>query len=86
MITDFFSNPAALKITDVSIGGFRISREYIKQMQEARLSRITAFPYEIIDGICCFPKKLQEEMLSDIKGELLKHIETDKLFIAAQYE
>lgn len=82
MIEDIFSKPVAANIADVSIGSFRISREYIKQMQDVRLNRITSYPYTIKDGICGFDDDTQNEMLENIKKSLLKYISEDKLFIA----
>ncbi|MGN0165463.1 MAG: SPL family radical SAM protein [Lachnospiraceae bacterium] len=82
MIEDFFENPLTRKITDVSIGSFRISREFIKQMQSVRLSTLTTYPYSIREGICTFDDEKHQYMMDTLKKHLCKYIDESKLFIS----
>lgn len=83
-IQDIFSNPLTKKITDVSIGSFRISREYISKMREVRLNRITAYPYTIKDGICTFDETMHSHMMQTLKNALLKYVPEDKIFVSQE--
>lgn len=83
-IHDIFSNPIARNITDVSIGSFRISKDYIRQMQCVRMNSLTTYPYSIRDGICTFDESTHEYMMNAIKSTLLKYISEDKLFISEE--
>lgn len=81
-IDDIFSNPITRNISDVSIGGFRISKDYIKHMQNVRMNSLTTYPYSIRDGICTFDEATHKYMMNAIKSTLLKYISEDKLFIS----
>lgn len=80
MIDDIFSNPVTQNISDVSIGSFRISREYIRQMQSVRLNGMTTYPYAVRDGICTFDEVTHRQMMKTIKTTLLKHIKEDRIY------
>lgn len=80
MLDDIFSEPLMKNIEDVSIGSFRISKEYIKVMQKARYNAMTAYPFEIKDGICTFEQGRVKYMLSFMTEKLESYVEIDKIF------
>jgi len=74
-----FISPADLY--DVSIGVFRISTDYLKNMRKKRPdSAIVQFPYITKDGVSHYGA-LSEEMVQYLKEQLLPHLPADKLFI-----
>ncbi len=82
MLDDIFSEPLMKNIEDVSIGSFRISKEYIKVMQKARYNAMTAYPFEIKDGICTFEQERVREMLDFMTKKLESYVETGKIYSA----
>mgnify|MGYP003309947607 CR=1 FL=1 len=82
MVDDIFSNTSTSLLKDISIGSFRISKDYIKQMQDVRINHITTYPYSINDGICGFDKDTAEHIIKIMKDSILKYVSEDKLFIA----
>ncbi|WMJ88935.1 SPL family radical SAM protein [Anaerocolumna sp. MB42-C2] len=65
MINTVFSGISADKIKDVSLGVFRVSHEYMKQMRKQRPnSIIIQYPYENDNGVCHYGKQVSQEMIS----------------------
>ncbi len=53
------------KIRDISIGTFRISASYLKQMRRALPNSAPCqFPFETTDGYCGYPKAIESRMIS----------------------
>ena len=70
------------KLYDISIGSFRISKEYLKQMRRnMKDSAIANFPYENTAGFYHYPTDLQNEMEHFLLDKLTKHISPDKIFL-----
>ena len=76
-----FSQIDGNKITDASLGLFRISSSYIKSMKKKRLTEISAYPYTCLDGVCQYEPKKSGEMLDFAGYEITKYISREKLFI-----
>jgi spore photoproduct lyase len=81
MLDDILAGPNMDKVQDISIGSFRVSKEFIKAMQKVRLSPLTAYPYEIKNGICTFDKNKLEKMTGFIKSKLLEKYPAEKIFV-----
>ncbi len=81
MLDDILAGPNMDKVQDISIGSFRVSKEFIKAMQKVRLSPLTAYPYEIKNGICTFDENKLEKMTGFIKSKLLEKYPAEKLFV-----
>ncbi len=70
------------KVFDVSVGSFRISKDYLKHMRRGNPdSAITQFPYENENGVCHYPKRLMADMEQFLTDDLQKHIEPEKIFL-----
>ena len=70
------------RLYDISIGSFRISKEYLKQMRRnMKDSAIANFPYENTAGFYHYPTDLQNEMEHFLLDKLTKHISPDKIFL-----
>ncbi len=71
------------EITDISLGVFRISKEYLKQLKKAKPAcTLSHYPYEVTDGVCHYPAARCEQLLGSVRLALSRHgISDDKLYI-----
>ncbi len=83
MIEQVFSVLSPEEIADVSLGVFRISGSYLKQLRKAKPSCAFSFyPYELTDGICHYRPERCQVLLETVKKALYLHGVTDeKIFI-----
>jgi spore photoproduct lyase len=70
------------KVFEVSIGVFRISKDYLKIMNRLREnSKILAYPYYNENGICSYNIKHINEMTNLVKDEVKKYVPIDKIYL-----
>lgn len=82
MLKEVFESVDMNKIVDVSVGSFRISQDYLKNMRRNEpYSAVVQFPYENENGVYHYPKQLMEEMEQFLAGELLKVIPKERIFL-----
>ena len=82
MIEYLFNEIDREKVTDVSIGVFRISKEYLKKMRNQKQnSEILYYPFECIDGVYTYSDKTKSYMINFIKEQFLKYIDEKKIYI-----
>lgn len=82
MIETTFSVIPKEKIKDVSIGVFRVSHDYMKQMRRQRPnSLIIQYPFENDNGVFHYSKELTKEMISFAYDKICQFISKDRLFI-----
>ena len=69
------------KLTDVSVGTFRISGDYLNKMRRAYPASKTAwYPYVIKDGVAQYEPDTDKAMQEFVCGLLEKHIGREKIF------
>ena len=69
------------KLTDVSVGTFRISPDYLAKMRRAYPgSEIAWYPYVIKDGVAQYEPDIDKEMQEYVIRLLEKHIGREKIF------
>ena len=70
------------EITDISLGVFRLSKEYLKQLKKAKPAcALSHYPYETTDGVCHYPTERCEKLLNSVRDALHRHnISDDKIF------
>ena len=69
------------KLTDVSVGTFRISGDYLNKMRRAYPGSKTAwYSYVIKDGVAQYEPETDKEMQAFVCGLLEKHIGREKIF------
>ena len=69
------------KLTDVSVGTFRISSDYLQKMRKAYPdSKIAWYPYAIKDGVAQYEPETDKQMQEYVCGLLEKHIGREKIF------
>ncbi len=81
MIEKVFSEVPAEKILDISIGVFRVSKDYLMRMKKQRSdSVILNYPFKSVDGVCSYDKKLAQDMVCYIYDLVKKYIAEDKIY------
>lgn len=83
MLEQVFSVLSPEDITDVSLGVFRISGSYLKQLRRAKPScPLSFYPYELTDGVCHYRQERCNMLLTTVQDALYRHGVTDeKIFI-----
>ena len=82
MIEYLFNEIDKEKVIDVSIGVFRISKEYLKKMRnQNQNSEILYYPFECVDGVYTYSDKIKSYMINFIKEQFLKYIDEKKIYI-----
>ena len=77
-----FDSIPADKISDVSVGGFRVSKEYLKTMRKINpMSRILSYPFEVEKGIATYKREDLIKMNKHIKNKLESLISPDKIYM-----
>lgn len=81
LVDTVFSTITADLLYDVSIGVFRISTEYLKNMRKKRPdSAIVQYPYITENGVSHYGT-LSEEMVQYLQELLLPHLPAEKIFV-----
>ncbi len=82
MIDETFKEIDGAKILDVSIGTFRISKEYMKRMKKNRVnSLILNYPFYCQEGVYTYSEIENQEMLDFVKEKILNYVDLEKIFI-----
>lgn len=69
-------------IMDVSVGSFRISKNYLKKMRKQEpASAIVQFPYQLEDGFYQYPNELMVQMEQYLVSRLHKYVAKEKIFL-----
>lgn len=81
LVDNIFSTISGDILYDVSIGVFRISAEYLKNMRKKRPdSAIVQYPYITEEGVSHYGG-LSEEMVHYLRNLLLNYLTADKIFL-----
>ncbi len=82
MIETTFSMIPSSRIKDVSIGVFRVSRDYMKQMRKQRPdSLIIQYPFENENGVFHYGQKRSKEMINFIYEKINRIIPEYRIFV-----
>lgn len=69
------------KIKDVSIGTFRISRDYLRNLRRAVPdSEAVLYPFEVCDGYCCYPPDIRNKMTEYMKELVRGDFDDERIF------
>ena len=81
MLESVFSEIDMDKISDVSVGVFRISQDYLKRMKKNEpYSAVAQFPYQNTGGVYQYPRELAERMERFMSDRLQEKIPEEKIF------
>lgn len=83
LVDRIFSVLEPEEITDISLGVFRLSKDYLKQLRKSKPDcSISHYPYHVTDGVCHYPASRCDRLLNVVKDALAKHqIKESQLFI-----
>ncbi|MBO6107834.1 MAG: hypothetical protein J6P16_00330 [Eubacterium sp.] len=71
------------KVRDISVGTFRISDDYLKNLRRKKdSSAVVWYPFVNTGGVCQYPEKLKDEMIGFAVGELTKRFDKNRIFIS----
>lgn len=69
------------QLTDVSVGTFRISQDYMKKLRRTMpAAPAVQFPYVNVGGVYQYPPKLLKEMEDYLILELGKRMDKEKIY------
>lgn len=70
------------KLTDVSVGSFRIPKDYLKKMRRQQPESAAAwFPYQIDNGYYHYPDALMEQMQQMLTAQLRQYMPDHRIFL-----
>lgn len=69
------------RVHDVSVGLFRISREYLKEMRRHRPCAVTCYPYELTDGVYHYPAETGEPLTKLAVNRLSEVLPRERIFL-----
>ena len=81
MFDEVFSALPPERVWDVSVGLFRISREYLKEMRNRRPCKVTYYPYELSEGVYRYPKAVGEPLIALAVERLAQVIPRERIFL-----
>ena len=82
MLEEVFRCMEMEKLADVSVGTFRIARDYLKKMRkQAPDSPAAWFPYQLENGFYQYPDGLRQEMEQYLVEKLKTELPEDKIFL-----
>ncbi len=81
MLLEVFRQIPMEQIRDVSVGSFRLSESYLKNMRKAMpASPVVQFPYENDHGVYHYSKALTEEMEEFLVERIQEKVDKDHIF------
>lgn len=81
MLEQVFCSIDMDKVVDVSVGTFRISQEYLKNIRRQEPdSAVIWFPFQREDGYCHYPNELMEQMECFLTDRIRQKIPGEKIF------
>jgi len=80
-VKEVFEELSPDSIHDVSLGVFRISKEYLKRIHKDRPnSLVFAYPFEEREGVCTYSSGHTKEMRDFLYSEISRYIPGDKIY------
>lgn len=80
MFLSIFNEIPAEAVRDVSVGSFRISADYLKNMRQNRPCEITTYPYTLTDGVYHYNDSMLSAMNALARRMLTTWLPADKIF------
>lgn len=83
MISTIFTCLSPDEISDISVGTFRISKDYLKQLRTAKPScALSHYPYTVTENICHYEAPRNRELLENVTEALiLAGFPKEKIFL-----
>lgn len=82
LIQTIFDKIETNKLLDISLGTFRINKDFLKKMKKLRPdSKILHYPFQL-ENEACYPKNKRDEILFFLKNVLIQKITEEKIFLS----
>lgn len=82
LIEKTFSIVDPNKLLDISIGAFRISKEYLKRMKQNRPdSALIHYIYECEDGVYSYKKDVLKTILDFVEKQVENYVDKEKIYL-----
>lgn len=81
MFDEVFSALPMERIRDASVGQFRISREYLKEMRRRRPCAVTCYPYELTDGVYHYPPEIGDPLIRLAVDRLSEVMPRERIYL-----
>ncbi|MDX1958176.1 MAG: DNA photolyase [Leptospiraceae bacterium] len=82
MLKTVFSKIRSEKIFDFTVGVFRISKDYLKNIKKMRTdSKLIYFPYTLNENTFTYPENLESEMKDFFLTELKQYVTSEKVWV-----
>lgn len=79
---EVFAQICADSVKDVSVGTFRISKEYLKQMRRNRpQSAVVQYPYVVSDGYYHYSTSISHELTDRVLSTLKQYVTKEQIFL-----
>ena len=81
MISTIFNNITPDRLKDISVGAFRVSKDYLSRMRKKRgNSALLYYPYLLENGVYSYGNSQNRELTEFIISLLCKHVDRNKIF------
>ena len=81
-IDETFNKIPADDILDISVGVFRVSKDYLKKMRKGREnSLLLSYPFECSSGVCTYTSKHSSDLINFVYRKLLDYVPEEKIYI-----
>lgn len=69
-------------IQDISIGVFRVSKDYLKRMKKSSPSSLLlSYPFECKNGVCSYPDSCSDKMTGFVHDSICRYVSEKKIYI-----
>lgn len=88
LVDEIFTVLSPGEISDISLGVFRLSKDYLKQLRKAKpFCAISHYPYELSNGVCHYSAARSNQLLEAVCNALYRYgLTEEKIFIWAPEE
>ncbi len=82
LVKQTFSEISPDQVADISIGVFRMSKQYLRRIRKQRQdSDVLMYPYEIHDGVASYPDDVKSEMTQFVAEQIADHTTEEPVII-----
>ncbi len=82
LINYLFQEVPPAKIYDLSLGVFRMGKDYLKNMKKTSESDLIYYPFSLIDGVYTYEKEIEDKLLAQVTEMLLAHVPKEKIIVS----
>ncbi|MFX0558830.1 radical SAM protein [Tepidibacillus infernus] len=69
------------KILDISVGVFRMPKDYLKNIRKYRNnSDLIYYPYEHMEGVYTYPKEIRNQLIQEVTQMIEKYVPKEKIY------